>query len=251
MPNTADFSGEPGWVCRSLAISADDAGDHYRNPSYDDRVSEMCATCTEKLEIWMRTLILATASAIALGIAGVSPTYAADSNTGGNPAAAATQTPATGTMQPATPQAGSQMQQTAPSLSGNNPSLSGNSRSNNPDMANSSPANADWPRVSRDDVQQIQQKLQQDGLYRGKIDGLVGPGTQQALSTYQRKNGLPVTATLDPQTVSSLNGAGVGSSTPPNSSNDTNMTPNETNMTPSSNAGTSGVTNPSKPINQQ
>jgi peptidoglycan hydrolase-like protein with peptidoglycan-binding domain len=183
----------------------------------------------------MRTLILATASAIALGIAAASPLYAAD-NTAGSPAA---QTPAGGTMQPAAPQAGA-MQQT--------PSMSGNSQNNSPDMASASQSSMDWPRVTSADVQQVQQKLQQDGLYRGKIDGLVGPGTQQALRTYQHKNGLPVTATLDPQTMNSLlgasagAGAGVGSSTPPNSSNDTNITP-------PSNAGANGANTPSPTAN--
>jgi peptidoglycan hydrolase-like protein with peptidoglycan-binding domain len=179
----------------------------------------------------MRTLILATASAIALGIA--SPIYAAD-NTAGNPAPAApaaTQTPATGPMQTAAPQAGPQMQQTAPSMSGNN-------QPNNGDTASTSQSSLDWPRVTSSDVQQIQQKLQHDGLYHGKIDGLVGPGTQQALRVYQRNNALPVTATLDPQTMNSLlaAGVGVGSSTPPNSSNNTNMAP-------PSNAGTNAGSN--------
>jgi peptidoglycan hydrolase-like protein with peptidoglycan-binding domain len=196
----------------------------------------MCATCTEILEVWMRTLILATASAIALGFAGVNPVHAAGSNNAGSPAPTAAQTPSTGTLQTATPPAASKMQQTTPSMSSN-------SRSDNPDMANTSQSGGDWGRVSRADVQQIQQKLQQQGLYHGKIDGLVGPDTKQALRAYQRENGLPATATLDPQTLSSLNGgAGVGSSTPPNSSNDTNMTP-------SSSAGTNAGNNHSTDIN--
>jgi peptidoglycan hydrolase-like protein with peptidoglycan-binding domain len=196
----------------------------------------------------MRTLILATASAIALGVAGASPIYAqsTDTNAGGNPALAApstTQSPSTGTMQPATPQAGSTIQETNPSAtSGNNPSMSGASQPNNSDMASASQSSTDWPRISRNDVEQIQQKLQQEGLYRGKIDGLVGPGTQQALRAYQGQHGLPVTATLDPETLNSLNagGVGVGSSTPPNS-------PTDSTMTPSSNAGANGG---SMPANQ-
>ncbi len=128
-------------------------------------------------------------------------------------------------MQLTTPQPGSKMQQTTPSMSGTN-------HYNNPDMANNAQSSTAWGRMSRADVQRIQQKLQQDGLYRGKIDGLVGLETQRALRVYQRENGWPVTATFDPQTLNSLDStsAGVGSSSPPNSSNDTNMTP-------SSNAG--------------
>ena len=187
----------------------------------------------------MRKLILATASAIALGIAGAAPLYAADNDTIANPAPAATQTPTTGTMQPATPQAGATMQKNSPSVNGNG-QMSGNNQYNNANQANASQSSMDWPRVSRSDIEQVQQKLQQEGLYHGKIDGLSGPGTQQALRAYQRQHGLPVTATLDPQTLSSLGigaGVGMGSSTPPNSSNEGNMAPN-------TNAGTNGATNP-------
>ena len=146
----------------------------------------MCATRTEIeiLEVRMRKLILATASAIALGIAGAAPLYAADNDATANPAPAApaaTQTPATGTMQPATPQAGATMQQNSPSMNGND-QMSGNNQPNNADQANASQSNVDWPRVSRSDVQQVQQKLQQDGLYRGKIDGLSGPGNPAGTS---------------------------------------------------------------------
>jgi peptidoglycan hydrolase-like protein with peptidoglycan-binding domain len=184
----------------------------------------------------MRKLILATVSAIALGIAGAGPLYAADNNATANPplaAPTATQTPATGTMQPATPQAGASMQQASPSMNGND-QMSGNNQYNN-DQASASQASGNWGRVSRSDVQQTQQKLQQDGLYRGKIDGLEGPETQQALRTYQRKNGLPVTGTVDQQTLANLNGngTGMGSSTPPNASNGINAAP-------SSNAGANG-----------
>lgn len=195
----------------------------------------------------MRTLILATVSAIALGIAGAGPLYAAG-NDASNPAPAApsaAQTPSSDVMQPATPHAGDTMQQTTPQAGASmpqTPSMSGNNQNNNADQASTAQSSGDWGRMSQADVQQMQQKLQQEGLYHGKIDGLVGPGTQQALRTYQRKNGLPVTATPDQPTLSSLNGSGtgIGSSTPP---------ANGSNMAPSSNAGTNGSTNP--PSSQQ
>jgi peptidoglycan hydrolase-like protein with peptidoglycan-binding domain len=185
----------------------------------------------------MRKLTLATVSAIALGIAGAGPLYAAD-NGAANPAPT-TQTPASGAMQPATPQAGDTMQQASPQAGASSqqtPSMSGNNQYNNPDQASASQSSPPWGRMSQADVRQMQQKLQQDGLYRGKIDGLVGPGTQQALRTYQGRNSLPVTGTPDPQTMASLNAGatGIGSSTPP---------ANGTNMNPSSNAGTTGSTN--------
>jgi hypothetical protein len=71
-------------------------------------------------------------------------------------------------------------------------------------------------------VMEVQQKLQAANLYSGKIDGIMGPETRQALRSYQQQNGLHVTARLDRQTLDSIlgNGAtGQGSSMPPGTSN--------------------------------
>jgi peptidoglycan hydrolase-like protein with peptidoglycan-binding domain len=54
--------------------------------------------------------------------------------------------------------------------------------------------------ASRDTVRQAQQKLADEGLYRGPVDGLMGPQTKAALSAYQQKNGLQQTARLDQAT---------------------------------------------------
>lgn len=131
------------------------------------------------------------------------------------------------------PKSGAENPQAAPSMSGSN-------QYGNPDAATASQSGANqsganWPSVSQADVRQIQQKLHEDGLYHGKIDGLVGRETHQALRSYQEKNGLPVTGSPDQQTMASLLGSnvGVGSSMPPASSGGATMTP------PSS-AGTSG-----------
>lgn len=43
---------------------------------------------------------------------------------------------------------------------------------------------------------QVQQVLAQQGYYDGPIDGIVGPGTSQAIAEYQRDNGLRVTGTI-------------------------------------------------------
>jgi hypothetical protein len=43
---------------------------------------------------------------------------------------------------------------------------------------------------------QVQAALQQAGYYQGPIDGIVGPGTSQAIANYQRDNGLAVTGTI-------------------------------------------------------
>ena len=70
----------------------------------------------------------------------------------------------------------------------------------------------------RSEIIQVQQKLQQDGLYNGKIDGTLGRETRHALREYQQQNGLRVTARLDRQTLDHLLGTpsgGQGSSTAP------------------------------------
>jgi peptidoglycan hydrolase-like protein with peptidoglycan-binding domain len=70
--------------------------------------------------------------------------------------------------------------------------------------------------VSRADVRDIQQKLQADNLYQGKIDGKLGRQSRRAIAEYQKQNGLRVTANLDRQTKDSLLGT-TGTATPPSS----------------------------------
>jgi peptidoglycan hydrolase-like protein with peptidoglycan-binding domain len=76
--------------------------------------------------------------------------------------------------------------------------------------------------VSRAEVRDVQQKLQADNLYSGKIDGLMGPQTGRAIAQFQKQNGLRVTASLDRQTRDSLLGT-MGTATPPKSTQ--SMTP--------------------------
>ncbi|XRD90740.1 peptidoglycan-binding protein [Dyella nitratireducens] len=49
-----------------------------------------------------------------------------------------------------------------------------------------------------------QRKLAELGLYTSKVDGLPGPGTSHAISTFQQANGLSVTGQLDAATVNAL-----------------------------------------------
>ena len=93
---------------------------------------------------------------------------------------------------------------------------------------------------SRAAVKDAQQKLADAGFYHGKIDGLMGPQTKEALSAYQQQNGLKQTARLDKATqdrlaqgqgAATVAGAkpaaetsGSGSSTPPSGS-DVGMAP--------------------------
>jgi peptidoglycan hydrolase-like protein with peptidoglycan-binding domain len=64
--------------------------------------------------------------------------------------------------------------------------------------------------VSPSTVQLAQQELKSKGLYNGPIDGVAGPETQSALAQFQRQNGLPQTAMLDPQTLARLTGDNTG-----------------------------------------
>ena len=66
------------------------------------------------------------------------------------------------------------------------------------------------------EMMKVQQKLQSEGLYKGKLDGIDGKGTQAALKTFQKKNQLQQTGQLDEQTEAKLGlNEGSGSSTPP------------------------------------
>src|SRR6267154_5538964 len=53
-------------------------------------------------------------------------------------------------------------------------------------------------------IANVQAALQQQGYYRGEVDGLIGPLTRGAIADYQRKHGLYTTATIDPPTLQSL-----------------------------------------------
>src|SRR4051812_20308511 len=53
-------------------------------------------------------------------------------------------------------------------------------------------------------VADVQSVLQEQGMYKGEVDGLVGPLTQEALAAYQNASGLPATAAIDQPTLESL-----------------------------------------------
>jgi peptidoglycan hydrolase-like protein with peptidoglycan-binding domain len=75
-------------------------------------------------------------------------------------------------------------------------------------------------KLSRDDVRWAQLNLRNRGLYKGSLDGVIGPETGRALAIFQRSKGLARTGTLDQRTADALIGnadIGYGSSMPPNS----------------------------------
>ena len=53
-------------------------------------------------------------------------------------------------------------------------------------------------------VADVQAVLQEQGFYKGEVDGLVGPQTREALAAYQAAAGLPATASIDEPTLESL-----------------------------------------------
>jgi peptidoglycan hydrolase-like protein with peptidoglycan-binding domain len=61
------------------------------------------------------------------------------------------------------------------------------------------------PPVQRDVVASAQSYLSRRGLYRGEIDGVLGPNTEFSLRAYQARVGLPVTGRLDLETLAALN----------------------------------------------
>jgi peptidoglycan hydrolase-like protein with peptidoglycan-binding domain len=58
--------------------------------------------------------------------------------------------------------------------------------------------------LDRGVVRGIQQRLRQFGFYRGTSDGIWGPRTQSALTSFQRSRGLEATGQLNPTTISAL-----------------------------------------------
>lgn len=50
-------------------------------------------------------------------------------------------------------------------------------------------------------VRQAQSELKREGFYRGKVDGIAGPETKQAIAAFRQREGLQQTAHLDRSTV--------------------------------------------------
>jgi peptidoglycan hydrolase-like protein with peptidoglycan-binding domain len=80
--------------------------------------------------------------------------------------------------------------------------LIGGEGSNALNEANSGQAQAGGPlRSSEHVVRQAQSELKREGLYRGKVDGIAGPETKQAITAFRQREGLQQTARLDQMTV--------------------------------------------------
>ncbi len=66
--------------------------------------------------------------------------------------------------------------------------------------------------LSPDMIKEVQQRLQQEGLYHGAIDGVWGPRTEAALRSYQQQHNLNATGRIDQQTLTAMNLVGSGQS---------------------------------------
>lgn len=53
-------------------------------------------------------------------------------------------------------------------------------------------------------IADVQAALQEMGYYKGEVDGLIGPLTREALTGYQRDNGMATTAVIDEPTLDAL-----------------------------------------------
>jgi peptidoglycan hydrolase-like protein with peptidoglycan-binding domain len=164
----------------------------------------------------MRRLLLATASVVALGLGGGLAFAAGNTNSNAGTNAGSNMPAATGTAQPGyNPGTG------ANTGASYGTGTSGYTQGTNANTGMSGMNGSSQWGGGHNQVMEVQQKLQADNLYSGKIDGMMGPETRQALRQYQQQNGLPATARLDRQTLDRIlgNGAtGQGSSTPPGTS---------------------------------
>jgi peptidoglycan hydrolase-like protein with peptidoglycan-binding domain len=81
--------------------------------------------------------------------------------------------------------------------------------------------------LSKSQAEQVQKELKSAGLYKGPIDGEVGPKMKQAISQFQQQNGLNQTGVVDQQTFAALsnNNNNQGSK---NQNEGTALTPNTT-----------------------
>jgi murein L,D-transpeptidase YcbB/YkuD len=62
------------------------------------------------------------------------------------------------------------------------------------------PAASQTTVVEKPSVQDIQQALKNAGLYEGKIDGISGPMTREAIESFQSQNGLKSDGKVGPMT---------------------------------------------------
>lgn len=96
------------------------------------------------------------------------------------------------------------------SMSGTMPNsgMQGSDSGNMPSSTGSMSGSSASAHVTPDMAKQVQSELKSQGLYKGAVDGKIGPQTKAALASYQKSKGLQQTRTIDQQTLNSLHGEG-------------------------------------------
>jgi N-acetylmuramoyl-L-alanine amidase len=61
------------------------------------------------------------------------------------------------------------------------------------------------PSLSAATIKAVQEKLSKIGLYKGKVDGIIGKNTISAVKVFQKKKGLKVDGIVGPLTLKALN----------------------------------------------
>jgi peptidoglycan hydrolase-like protein with peptidoglycan-binding domain len=80
-----------------------------------------------------------------------------------------------------------------------------------PPAAQTSDSSMTGDALRKDDIRWAQVELRDKRLYKGSLDGILGPETKRALGQFQKNNGLGRTASLDAQTWGALTGdPGIG-----------------------------------------
>ena len=77
---------------------------------------------------------------------------------------------------------------------------------NIPPAAQTSDSSMTGDALRKDDIRWAQVELRDKGLYKGSLDGILGPETKRALGQFQKNNGMGRTASLDAQTWEALTG---------------------------------------------
>jgi len=82
---------------------------------------------------------------------------------------------------------------------------SGQSYAGTPSYTTDPQAPAVAPPLTPEMVRSVQHTLQQDGLYRGSVDGKWGAGTQAGVRRYQEQHNITATGQLDQPTLTAMN----------------------------------------------
>ena len=163
-----------------------------------------------------RTLTAAVALAAGLGMAGLA--HAQNYQTPGKPSAGLQAAPSQATS-PAQPSS-SNPYSSAPVTGTPQAAAQPGPQTNMPASKQAAMQGHERGMMRHSTVAEAQKELKSQGFYNGRIDGITGPETKNALSEFQQKNGLRKSAMLDRETRDHLNQA--------NNANAASPQPNQT-----------------------